>query len=168
VNERVQHFDDHVIKVRAAEHERTMLAAAAEVGCAPPFTLVGHDAIRMPRLTVLTKWLETASADDKQMIAHSLIACIERLHCAGICHRDVHRENIVLDGARPLLIDFELSAGVDPSCPCYDLLGPASGVPLPSQHEFLGLVHGIWWDSTSSHVRQLWRDLGRLAEIRAS
>jgi len=40
---RVQRVGEDVIKQRAWEHERSMMAAADEAGWAPPFTLIGRD-----------------------------------------------------------------------------------------------------------------------------
>jgi hypothetical protein len=167
VNERVQRFDDRIVKQRAWPHERAMMAAAAAAGCAPQFEVTGRDEITMPRLEVLKDRLETASPADRRRVAHAVLACLERLHASGICHRDAHCENVVLDGARALLVDFELACDVDPGRPCYDLLGPTSGVPVPWQHEWLGIRDGVWWDSSAAQVRQLWQDLGRLEDMRS-
>ena len=73
---------------------------------------------------------------------------LRRLHEHGVCHRDVHEDNLVVDRAdTPLFIDFELAVDVSPSGPCYDRLGAASGVPVPPAHTRVGLCAGVWWDS---------------------
>jgi hypothetical protein len=65
-----------------------------------------------------------------------------------------------------LLVDFELACFVDPGHPCYDLIGPVSGVEVPTQHVFLGVVEGFWWDSTATRKTMLWREFGHLADVR--
>jgi hypothetical protein len=112
------------------------------VGCAPPFTVVGLDQIRMPRLVPLTPLLASATAHERLAPARLLVVCFKRLYAAGICHRDGHRDNFVLDGPRALLIDFELACSVYPEGLCYDLVGPASGIAVPWEHQLLGMTQG--------------------------
>jgi hypothetical protein len=162
---RVRRVGNHIFKVRAWEHERTMMAAAAEAGWAPHFEVIGQDEIRMPYHTPLEHRLREADADDKRAVAQAVLTCIAGVHAAGICHRDAHRDNFVVDGDRALLIDFELACHVDPARPCYDLYGPASGVEVPAQHAFLGVTEGFWWDSPATRKTMLWREFGRLAEL---
>jgi thiamine kinase-like enzyme len=83
-----------------------------------------------------------------------------------MCHRDAHRDNFLVDGAKALLIDFELACWVDPARPCYDLIGPASGVEVPEQHTFLRMTEGIWWDSSAERKTMLWREFGHLAGLK--
>lgn len=73
---------------------------------------------------------------------------LRRLHDHGVCHRDVHEDNLVIEkSGTPLFIDFELAIDVSPSDACYDRIGPASGVPVPPAHTRVGLYAGVWWDS---------------------
>ena len=124
--------------------------------------------IRMPRLTPLGEWLQRASPTQKKALARSLLDCVQRLHSLGICHRDLHVGNVVVEGDRPFLVDFELALRTPAAGSCYDLMGPASGVRVPFRHEFLEIAEGVWWDTptTSPRVRAIWRDLGGLEEVR--
>jgi len=142
-----------------------MMAAAAEAGWAPPFEVIGHDEIRMPYLKPLEHRIRDAGPDHKRTVGLAVLACIEGLHAIGMCHRDAHRDNFAVDGARALMVDFELACLVDPARPCYDLHGPASGVEVPSQHLFLGVTEGFWWDSTAVRKTMLWREFGHLADL---
>ena len=48
------------------------------------------------------------------------------------------------------MIDLELACAVDPAGKCFDLEGPASGVPVAPQHVAQGepyASNGVWWDS---------------------
>jgi hypothetical protein len=163
---RVWRDGDYVFKQRAWEYERTMMATAAKVGWAPPFDLVGQDVIRVPYLTPLEHRIRDADAAERRMVARAILDCIEGVHAAGMCHRDVHRDNFVVDGAKVLLIDFELARNVDPKSPCYDLIGPPSGVEVPQQHTFLGVTEGFWWDSSATRKTMLWREFGHLADLK--
>jgi serine/threonine protein kinase len=50
---------------------------------------------------------------------------ISEMHSHGICHRDLHIEDIVLaDGGLPLFVDPDFALESDPSRPCYDLAWP--------------------------------------------
>ena len=162
---RVWRDGDYVFKQRAWNHERTMMAVAAEAGWAPRFEVVGQDVIRMPYLTPLEHRLRDADANERRALARAVLACIEGVHAAGMCHRDIHRDNFLVDGARALLIDFELACRVDPARPCYDLIGPASGVEVPEQHKFLRVTEGFWWDSSAERKTMLWREFGHLADL---
>src|ERR1700682_917095 len=113
-----------------------------------------------PGLTLLADWLKEADKDAIQAVGRDILGCTDRLHAAGLCHRDVHERNVVLDDLRPLLIDFELAIEVPPDQACYDLLGPASGTPLPGIHREINLVDDVWWDSPTPHVRCLCSDFG--------
>jgi hypothetical protein len=164
---RVWRDGDYVFKQRAWEPERTMMAAAVEAGWAPPFDVVGQDVIRMPYLTPLEHRLREADAAERGALARAVLACIDGVHAAAMCHRDVHRDNFVLDGAKALLIEFELACNVEPARPCYDLIGPASGVPVHERHTFLGVTEGFWWDSSATRKTMLWQEFGQLADVRA-
>ena len=63
-------------------------------------------------------------ADETRAMAGRVLRQVQELHRAGICHRDLKADEIVVDGEQPLLIDFELGTEVDPTGPCYDVLGP--------------------------------------------
>jgi tRNA A-37 threonylcarbamoyl transferase component Bud32 len=141
------------------------LLRASEVGCAPPVMDQGPLAISMPRLTNFETWLSTADNEARRRVGASLAQVIHRLHAAGVCHRDLHVGNVVLEGARPYLIDFELAAWSDPSLRCYDFVGPNEAIDLPVAHRRVGLLDGVWWDSPTPFVRTLRAALGPVATI---
>jgi hypothetical protein len=125
-------------------------------------------AIRMRRFTTLGQWMERASPEHRREMARALLDCVRGLHALGICHQDLHVDNVVVDGTRPLLIDFELALRTSPGKPCYDLVGPAeSGVPVHERHLFKGITQGVWWDSPTTQVRTIGRYLGSVAEADA-
>lgn len=48
------------------------------------------------------------------------------------------------------MIDLELACETNAEVPCYDLYGPASGIPVPEQHRQRTdehSTHGVWWHS---------------------
>ena len=83
------------------------------------------------------------------------------MHAEGICHRDLYDENVVVDSEdRSLIIDFELAAlDVDPSAPCYDVLGASSEVPKPQAHISEGQP-AVHWNIGPSGGRALAELLG--------
>lgn len=61
-----------------------------------------------------------------------MLALLDRIHNAGIAHRDVHVGNIVSTDNGPRLIDWEHALVGDIPAP-FDLIGPeASGLPEPT------------------------------------
>ena len=79
-----------------------------------------------------------------------VLKLIRQMHLLGICHRDLHDLNLLVQDGKPLVIDLEHAAEVDPSWPCYDLYGPSEMVPLLAEHRAFGGVlgsTGIWWDA---------------------
>jgi len=86
-----------------------------------------------------------------------VVALIRSIHRLGVCHRDLHARNLVLDGGHPLVIDLELACEVDPEGPCYDTHGPCEAIPVPEQHRAVGGeygVHGVWWDSPADGLNR--------------
>lgn len=79
-----------------------------------------------------------------------VLTVVRSMHALGICHRDLHVGNLLVDSAqRPLVIDLELACEADPSWPCYDLGGPSPEVPIPDDHARLAALvpDGVWWDA---------------------
>jgi tRNA A-37 threonylcarbamoyl transferase component Bud32 len=145
--------------------ESELLAIARAAGCAPEFEIEPPMTIRLRRHVTLTEWVQTDRADLKAM-GLLVLEQIHKLHAAGVCHRDLKLSEIVVDGDRPLLIDFDLSTEASPEQPCYDLLGPASGVPLPPIHACVGITQGVWWDTAAPQIgNPLWRLFGPLKTI---
>jgi Phosphotransferase enzyme family len=158
--------DDFVIKefdsIAECDREFGFLATAHQARCAGEPTRIDPLTIRLPRRLPMTNWLESATGPEFLEMRYLLLQLLSRLHSAGICHRDCHRENIVLDKGLPVLIDFELAIECDPNTPCYDLVGPASGITLPDQHQSIGLFAGVWWDSPFVGMANLVKDFGPL------
>jgi tRNA A-37 threonylcarbamoyl transferase component Bud32 len=174
VTGRIRFTDGHVERDRTTDDERKMMAEAAAAGCAPDFEVIEGEptkvrllTIRMKRFTMLGEWLEGASPERKRELARSLLECVRRLHALGICHQDLHVDNVAVDGTRPLLIDFELALRTSSDQPCYDLVGPASGVPVHERHLFKEITEGVWWDSSTTQVRTIGRYLGSVEEADA-
>lgn len=118
-----------------------------------------------PRLIVttlhapLTTWLhnegEGRTPDERQRLATDLRSAIAVVHARGICHRDLHAENVVVDGSRPLLVDFELALfGVDPMGPCYDLVGATAMLRKPYAHH-QHPQHPVHWHQGPSELSSL-------------
>jgi hypothetical protein len=109
------------------------------------------------------KWQQNATPAELAEMRLLVIELITSVHAFGICHRDLHQNNLVLDDRRPLVIDLELACEVDPESPCYDLYGPSDTVPVPEQHVVVGggyEVHGVWWDSPMDGLHRIFGPLG--------
>jgi serine/threonine protein kinase len=122
-----------------------------------------------PAYERLEDWLSSPpGADDRREMALRLVAQIEQMHQLGICHRDLHLANVVVDEAeRPLIVDPDLAIDGDPSSPCYDLFGPdASGAPVPVEHaRYPANRGGVWWDCVAE-VPSLASGFGPLADLK--
>jgi serine/threonine protein kinase len=72
--------------------------------------------VRVVALDPLAEWLEqNGSAEARAEMRDRIRVQLRALHRAGVCHRDVHLHNVVVDEAGvPRFIDFELAARVDP------------------------------------------------------
>ncbi len=124
----------------------------SKAGLAPRVIEVTNDEIVTERHQTLTEWLAThpdQSARDE--MSRRLKQLLHRVHTeVQLCHRDVHRENVVVDReGQPLLIDpAYATASVNEHC--YDLEGPGpSEVAVPEDHVQQGgpTAGGIWWGS---------------------
>jgi len=86
---------------------------------------------------------------ERDLMARKIRDLLAEVHATlGICHRDVHLDNIVVtDSGEPLLIDPEFAVR-SANEHCYDLVGPGlSGVAIPWRHlECDGPErYGVWW-----------------------
>jgi tRNA A-37 threonylcarbamoyl transferase component Bud32 len=137
----------------------------SEAGLAPRIVSVTDDEIETVCHRTLEDWLrEKPSRSERAAMKEAIRGLLLEAHETGLCHRDAHIGNIVLAGARPLLIDPALAV---PSVNeyCYDLEGPeASGVPVPDEHVRQGgdSARGVWWGSPVRH-RSLEQAFGPLA-----
>ena len=108
-------------------------------------------------------WWRSASPAELAEMRSCVLELIEGIHALGVCHRDLHDRNLVLDGGKPLVIDLELACEVDPAWRCYDLYGPSDSIPVAEQHADFNdghhSVHGVWWDSPVSGLRSVFGPL---------
>ncbi len=157
---------EHINPTQFATESR-LLQIAQAAGCAPEFAVEPPLTLVLRRHRTLDAWLSAASTGDRLAMARRILTKVRRLHAAGVCHRDLKPDDVVVAGDEPLLVDFELGTDVDPGERCYDTLGPsASGVPLPFVHAVVGLRHGVWWDTRSPMIgRPMWHVFGRLSEV---
>jgi hypothetical protein len=125
----------------------------SDVGLAPALVMVTQNEIMALLRGTLEDWLAAGpSQDDKDSMAVRIRDLLRAVHeKAGICHRDVHVGNIVLDEQdRPLLIGPKWAVPVVNEH-CYDLEGPgASGIEVPELHVRQG-HDGVWWGSSVAH-----------------
>lgn len=129
---------------------RRYLPRLATAGIAPPILEWFDGGVRMRRGLPLPEWVDAADRDARVEMRVLLLGLVQALHDAGVCHRDLHWENVVLIDGRPLVIDLEHACEVEPSWPCYDLTGPSPNVSIPPEHARLGGLlgtRGIWWDA---------------------
>ena len=143
----------HTTAIRSArDFEQVVrhLQLLAAEGISPQLVAVERPRILTVRLMTLDEWLVTASSTDIDDMGRRLVQTVESMHAVGVCHRDLHVGNLLVDQNRPLIIDLELAKDVDPAGPCYDLQGPSSEVPIPQDHLSLGgdiAKYGVWWDA---------------------
>jgi hypothetical protein len=145
--------------------EAKLLEITHEAGCAPMFVTALPRTLVLRKHETLATWILKATPVEQTAMAQRVLAHIHNLHRSGVCHRDIKLADIVLDGEIPLFVDFELGALVQPANHCYDLHGPASGVPLPQVHQVVQLFDGVWWDSPTLGLRRTWPDLPDLESI---
>ena len=144
-------FGDGVL-VRAWPDRRSaieMHRCASLHGLAPRILAEDRETVTFERLprTLRQWWVANEDPVARAMMKTRLKVRIAELHAVGICHRDLHSENAMVDEDESLyFIDFALAQWVDPAWVCYDLNGPSAEVPVPyahatqAQHE-----HGVWW-----------------------
>lgn len=108
--------------------------------------------IEMQECTPLASWLADHEwiARDVDDMHERILQLVREMHAQGICHRDLHVQNVVVCEGRPMAIDPQLATNADPSKQCYDLDGPASGMPIPMPHQMLAGYRdsGVWWRSS--------------------
>lgn len=127
--------------------------ALSELGLAPAVVTITDNEIVTVEHQPLRSWLDENPSDDARAgMARKIVGLLENVHQqAGICHRDVHIDNIVIAGDdRPLLID-PAYATATVNDRCYDLEGPGpSRVAVPADHIAQG-HDGVWWGSSQKH-----------------
>jgi tRNA A-37 threonylcarbamoyl transferase component Bud32 len=136
----------------------------AEVGLAPAVLDVTDTTLSIRRHEPMLDWIDTAPpTSSMREMGGRLLDLLERVHAVGVCHRDTHVRNFVIDGGMPLIIDPKYAVESNPQQLCYDVHGPeASGVPVPDVHLNQGNENrfGVWWDAPYPHEDVLGRRFG--------
>jgi hypothetical protein len=100
-------------------------AAWSALGLAPVIVAVSADALISEKHETLQEWLDRhPRGPERDTMGRCLRARVVELHSHGYCHRDLHRDNVLIrhDGV-PLFIDPAFAVAADPEAPCYDLVG---------------------------------------------
>lgn len=133
---------------RARAQAHRYLPGLAAAGLSPAILELTETRVVTRRGRPLREWWPRADAAARARMRTRVLRLIEQLHARGICHRDLHDRNLILGaGDQPQVIDVEWACDVDPAAPCYDLCGPASGVPVPATHLSSGapFARGVCW-----------------------
>ncbi len=124
---------------------------AAATGLAPEILAQDQGTVTYQHAgTTLKRWWELNEAPEtREAMKSRLRERIEQLHEAGICHRDLRSENLLVDEEGQIrFVDFLLAERVDPAGSCYDLDGPSERIPVPEAHaQQPGHEGGVWCDS---------------------
>lgn len=136
------------------QRHHLLLPRLAEAGLAPQIIRMDDNERCLKECDRFEVWWRSASPAELEELRASVLELIEAIHALGVCHRDLHERNLVLDGGKPLVIDLELACEVNPEWRCYDLYGPSELIPVAEQHvavnDGLHSVHGVWWDSPAN------------------
>jgi phosphotransferase family enzyme len=144
-------------------------AAWSALGLAPVIVAVSADALISEKHETLQEWLDRhPRGPERDTMGRCLRARVVELHSHGYCHRDLHRDNVLIrhDGV-PLFIDPAFAVAADPEAPCYDLVGGSrSGISVVPDHRLIpGLENGVYWDVETTAVRSLSADFRPQAEL---
>jgi tRNA A-37 threonylcarbamoyl transferase component Bud32 len=72
--------------------------------------------------TSLHTWNLSASERERVAMSKKLMAQLRKLHRLGIAHSDLHDENIMVDGNKPVIIDFSRSVWMNEKQGKYDIM----------------------------------------------
>lgn len=158
-----QPFRDEHARVQAHRY----LPRLASAGLTPEILDLSAMAVATRRGRPFRDWWPRADRTVLAVMRASILDLIESVHALGICHRDLHDGNLILDrDHRPLVIDLEWACDVDPRLPCYDLTGPTLEVPIPDAHRRqvgTPYANGVWWGNPlGSGYRSLGEIFGAL------
>ncbi len=124
------------------------LPKLAAIGIVPEIFELSDAGMKSKLCGPFSDWWREATAMDIDLMYPKVVSIIRTLHEHGICHRDLHDCNLVLDEELyPLMIDFELACDVDTHVRCYDVYGPSKSVSIPPKHLEIGRAfgNGVWW-----------------------
>jgi serine/threonine protein kinase len=139
-----QRFRDENARAQAHRY----LPRLAKAGLTPEIVELSDTEVVTKLGQPFRAWWPTADSLALAAVRSRVIELIASVHGLGVCHRDLHDGNLVLDlDGRPLVVDLEWACEVDPSGPCYDLYGPSPKVPVPAAHLQVGgpFAKGVWW-----------------------
>lgn len=173
----ITYEDDVVVKWYSENHRELFNAEASYLkllhGSGIGINVLSIDEdkfiIRMARYRPALDFImkEDISDEVRVDIGQQLLKKINQLHTEyGVCHRDIHIRNVVLDNSNePYIIDWEFAMHVPPSGPCYDLHGPYTGLPKPTPHRIQSSTEtGVWWDTPMMSVDSIGKYFGPLEE----
>jgi hypothetical protein len=134
----------------ARDQAHKYLPQMAHAGLSPELIELTDAWVRTLYGVPLNEWKQSATREALAAMRPLVRELINGMHALGICHRDLHDRNVVIGpGDVPLAIDMEHACDAHPRGPCYDLVGPSSGIPVPLHHARQGgvIAEGIWWGS---------------------
>ena len=150
------------------QRHHLLMPRLAEAGLAPQIIRMDDEEICLKKYDRFDLWWRSASPGELLEMRASVLHLIEGVHALGVCHRDLHERNLVLDGGIALVIDLELACEVNPAWRCYDLYGPSESIPVAEQHVAVNdghhSVHGVWWDSPVSGLHLVFGPLQKPEE----
>lgn len=122
---------------------------------APKIIEATNDTLVTELHPTLHQWWDAGPTQDElDAMLKLLRGRIVELHSHGVCHRDLHIDNVVLRDGIPLFIDTDFAIATDSNEPCFDLYGPdVSGVPAPAAHlrQHGNAAKGVWWTAPVLH-----------------
>lgn len=90
----------------------------SRLGLAPRIVEETAEALITVRHTTLKEWLDSHPGEEHRPTGRALRARVVELHASGYCHRDLHRDNVVVrDDDVPLFIDPAFAIENDPARP---------------------------------------------------
>jgi hypothetical protein len=143
--------------------------AWSALGLAPVIVAVSAEALISEKHETLQEWLDGhPRGPERDAMGRFLRARVLELHSHGYCHRDLHRDNVLIrDDGVPLFIDPAFAVAADPEAPCYDLVGGRlSGISVVPDHRLIPrLENGVYWDVETTAVRSLSADFGPQTQL---
>jgi tRNA A-37 threonylcarbamoyl transferase component Bud32 len=72
--------------------------------------------------TTLHTWNKSASDKEKSNMSKKIMTQLKKMHKLGISHSDLHARNIMVDGNKPVIIDFSRSVWMNEKQGKYDVM----------------------------------------------
>jgi tRNA A-37 threonylcarbamoyl transferase component Bud32 len=135
------------------DRHQVFMPRLSRLGIAPRLLHMDGRSICLERCQPFPEWHSAASESDLAVMRELVLRLIGDLHAAGVCHRDLHKQNLVFRDGRPLIIDVEFACQVDPAGPCYDLYGPSDDVSQPAR------IKAHYWESSVKGLHEVFGHL---------